>query len=251
MKNIRYNIFETNSSSSHSISLSDISDGIMNTIKCNNKGIITLVGGDFGWEYQKYNDPLTKANYCVTDQYHRPDNIEILKEVIKDHTGCKKVNIELSTNAYIDHQSRGTTDDIFSLGKEAIRQFIFNDRAYLFTGNDNDMAPPNFYDTNPNIKYKYILKIEEIDQVFKFAKKPKIKEIKQAIYSLMEFSKVPNNFQFTPTTFIANGKRFRSLNLKDKKISLFHLNYVYLDNGRYIGPEVYEIYEINFSVEKI
>ena len=48
MKNIRYNVYETNSSSSHSISISANTTGILDTIECNDDGVIFITGKYFG-----------------------------------------------------------------------------------------------------------------------------------------------------------------------------------------------------------
>jgi hypothetical protein len=46
--NIRHGVFETNSSSCHSISISEDSGGLLDVIYPNNDGIIELEGGEFG-----------------------------------------------------------------------------------------------------------------------------------------------------------------------------------------------------------
>lgn len=142
-KNIRQGVFETNSSSSHSLSIAKDSDGILDTILPDEDGIIVLNGGEFGWEWEAYNDPLTKANYCAVDQ---PDQIAMLTAVICQHTGAKSIQIDIS-NSYIDHQSQGTASEAF-VSMETLKRFIFDPRSYLFTGNDNSDAPANFYNVD-------------------------------------------------------------------------------------------------------
>jgi len=159
MKKIRQKVFETNSSSSHSISISDIDDGLYDTIIPNENGDIVLTGGEFGWEWLKFNSALTKANYCAVDQATNPIHKQMLEEVLKKQTGCNEVLFNYEENgSYIDHDSTGTAGNAF-VSKEVLRNFIFNKRSWLFTGNDNESAPPNFKD-DPDTIYNYLLILE-------------------------------------------------------------------------------------------
>jgi hypothetical protein len=116
MKTItRQSVFETNSSSTHSISISDKSD--FTTIHPEADGNIYLNGGEFGWEVEEYRDPLTKANYCAIDNASNEERIEMLKRVIKEHTKASDVVINFNVDdwqaenhSYIDHQSDGTSE---------------------------------------------------------------------------------------------------------------------------------------------
>ena len=141
MKTIRNNVFETNSSSSHSLC---ISEGTLDDmIYPDEEGKIKLVGGEFGWGYEEYNDALTKANYCTVAFLNHESNLEMLKEVIIEHTKCEEVvilaelyNYRSLYNSYIDHQSIGeAADNIHS--KEDLKNFIFNSNSKLIIDNDN------------------------------------------------------------------------------------------------------------------
>ena len=139
MKNLRSSVFETNSSSTHSISIAPNVNGIYSTIEPKD-GVIVLTGGDFGWTPEDFYDSLTKANYCAifseSDQNYR----NMLIEVIKEHTGAKDVLFQFEEYSYIDHQSGydegGYCHDAF---KDAgtLKEFIFNPASYLHTDNDN------------------------------------------------------------------------------------------------------------------
>ncbi len=148
---IRRGVFETNSSSSHSISISNKS-GLMDTIGPDDNGVITLVGGKFGWEVEDYDDARTKANYCIQDiaypNYDKDykvtgvsydeENAERLIRVIKAQTGCEKVVFDDRAigDGYVDHQSAGTTEEAFR-DDNSLRMFIFNKHSILHTDNDN------------------------------------------------------------------------------------------------------------------
>ena len=133
MKTTRHKIFETNSSSTHSISISK-SNILLTSIKPDKDGNIILYGGKFGWKVEKYNSPLVKANYCALDCDGDKEKTSILIKVIMDHTGAKGVVLDL--DGYIDHQSNGTSDKAFE-NELTLKNFIFNPDSVLYTDNDN------------------------------------------------------------------------------------------------------------------
>jgi hypothetical protein len=129
---IRTGVFETNSSSTHSISI-DESVELLDTLPVDDTGRITLTGGEFGWGPSEHTDALTKANYIATD-YSYSEDYSILTEVIKEQTGCTEVVYDMDKWCYIDHQSSGTGRE---LSKDELRQFIFNPKSTLYISNDN------------------------------------------------------------------------------------------------------------------
>jgi hypothetical protein len=142
MKKIRHNVFETNSSSTHSISVRSDNVGTYQTLYPDKDGVLTFEGGEFGWEFAKYCDAITKAEYLVTlFKVHNVSDQALFEKVVLDHTGAKSIayNIKEEFEAYIDHQSReDLTSPIFNLTYETMKDFIFNPKSLLMTGNDND-----------------------------------------------------------------------------------------------------------------
>jgi hypothetical protein len=137
MKKVRGQVFETNSSSSHSIIIEMCYDtDILDTIIPDKDGNITLTGGEFGWGPESYNDALTKANYCLVDQREDDEKIDMLKKVIKEQTGCNEVLIDFNEWVYIDHQSLETSEEAFQ-SEEHLRGFIFNPNSELVIDHDN------------------------------------------------------------------------------------------------------------------
>lgn len=174
MKTYRVNVFETNSSSSHSLILSNktLEDQYRcQTLAPDENGIIRLEGGEFGWEWERFTTAYWKANYLMVYalMYERfgDDSIkEMLIDVIIEETGAKAVDILADVNhwdsefsSYIDHQSyddiRLKYGDVIT-NKDVMRSFIFDVRSILVTGNDNSYAPCGIYD-EPGTKYKYKL----------------------------------------------------------------------------------------------
>jgi hypothetical protein len=93
MENIRKGVFETNSSSSHSISITMGDKGMFDTIKPDSKGKIVLRGGnwtdpDFICEtsIDKANLVATYITACGDDKLR-----ERFEALIKEHTGAKEI----------------------------------------------------------------------------------------------------------------------------------------------------------------
>ena len=106
MKVCRKNIFETNSSSTHSLSTKRNKSGIYDfNFPMNNSGKVPLIFGrdyDFGWGYAEYNSSYAKLNYlaCMAFECHNQmlsnNNRENLKNIldvlrIKDIQKLEKV----------------------------------------------------------------------------------------------------------------------------------------------------------------
>lgn len=164
MKTIRHS-FECNSSSSHSLSLNK--KVFVRDTSLDSEEELTLFGGEFGWEWVKYNDALTKANYFAV--YHQNDEsmVDLLKEVIIENTDIKEIILSFSSEwssnnwSYIDHQSqKGDGNTLAEIQtKDDIYNFIFNTKTTLITGNDNSCAPYGFWGDIRKAKANYILKI--------------------------------------------------------------------------------------------
>ena len=154
MKKIRKSIFETNSSSSHSIHI-DADVGLMDTsLIPDESGLIEIYGGEFGWEWDRLTSAYDKVSYCFMDY----GDVEMLNRVIKRPTGAKKI-LFVKGDGYIDHASSGTSRVAFK-DDETLRNFLFNPKSILYTGNDNEEHPLNFYCDSSNGKFKISL-IEE------------------------------------------------------------------------------------------
>lgn len=147
----RYNVFETNSSSTHSISIAASSDGVYETLPVDDNGVVHLRGGEFGWGWCKYRDAETKANYCAITVYDCDDKRSMLVDVIKEVTGATEVLFDLNAS-YIDHQSNHVAYKAFE-SKETLKEFIFNPKSVLRTGNDNDEMPDGWLDNDDGVKY--------------------------------------------------------------------------------------------------
>lgn len=153
MKVVRQGVFETNSSSTHSISIATQTQGaLMDTLPLDKERVLILEGGEFGWEEASYKDALTKANYMAIYalQWGKEESgkfIKIFEDVVKEQTGARKIEYAFTTSwqagpdevfAYIDHQSVENKNYHYVFqDREKLRQFIFNPLSVLKTDNDN------------------------------------------------------------------------------------------------------------------
>lgn len=270
MKTIRYSVFETNSSSTHSISISENMD-LLDSITPNEDGNIVLTGGEFGWSWIRFNDTLTKANYCAVDQKDNEQNLALLVKVLKDQTGAKEIIFYFSEDdnkpnwSYIDHDSEGNSNTVFK-NEETLRNFLFNPKSILFTGNDNTLPPPNFYDdvdtlyvekivlgkyelklTKPFEDYSEDEKIEILNPVFEqhcnnISQKTKKrwtysawKPLDKQLCSINLYAKLDQNI-----FVILNEENSKSLHEKDESGQDFYKGTIYSEKQ-----------EVKFEVEKI
>lgn len=154
-KQIRSNVFETNSSSSHSLTLSQ--EALVPAPfppQVLRRGYVDISLGEFGWEWQRYYDPIAKLSYLATQvtdghvpedcpdntdvsTYEHNQELQMLGQVVKEHTGCE---MRIYGSGYIDHQSAksdGANGMELFADKEKLKRFIFDANSYIQTGNDN------------------------------------------------------------------------------------------------------------------
>jgi hypothetical protein len=199
-KLIRKGVFETNSSSSHSIALAtEDKEFVLDTIYPNQDGIIIINGDEYGWEWFKHNDSETKASYAAQSFANDSNQLDELREVIMEQTGATEVIFNGLNDGYIDHESYG----IVPTGKSELRNFIFNKNSWLFGGNDNSSPDPTFYHV-PEIRdgkvivpvYKYELSVEGLTKTTKYLEKPTDEELQTGIDSIMEDSLLTDDGTF-------------------------------------------------------
>ena len=141
MKQIRKGVFETNSSSSHSITISD--KGGWEEIKSN---VIEIESGEYGWEFDTFTGFYSKASYIYTYLINSgdKDEIEWLRKIVKEYTNADKVIFEHEESeeeprwgyGYIDHQSSDVPQEAL-VSEETLKAFLFNKHSFFETGNDN------------------------------------------------------------------------------------------------------------------
>lgn len=155
---VRNLVFETNSSSVHSV-----------VIKKTKKEIIYYPikarFGEFGWGYERLRTPEEKLSYILTefrykcyinrdglgsvldcwDSLTTYEEYKLLNEIIRQRTGSdiiwnyySLINDRYSSKyGYIDHQSLYTIADSELDTPEKLVDFIFNPNCYIIIDNDN------------------------------------------------------------------------------------------------------------------
>lgn len=171
MKSIRRNTFETNSSSSHSISLTnDYSEYQYQLVSDYSEDYIdddTLVInlGEYGWSWNTYIEPTDKLRYLLTqlaqmlgcnswcddlsyatetaykETIYESEEFNIIEEAITRNTSYKKLVIG-SLEGYVDHQSSQSPQSCLNeIGDISYERFIFDPNVKIRTGNDNEYDP--------------------------------------------------------------------------------------------------------------
>ena len=141
---IRKSVFETNSSSTHSLVITDANDLLQN-LGIDPDGSV-VIGRDgtieFGWEQEDYNDPHSKVNYAYFQSESRDEWRSLLEEVVLEHTGAERIKYDFpktqwGPEGYIDHQSLGGDCAEMFDSKETLKRFLFSPKSYVITDNDN------------------------------------------------------------------------------------------------------------------
>jgi len=163
-KLIRHSVFETNSSSCHSICVKKGME-LNNIPYVDTSGNIEIPSGEFGWEINSYDDFYSKAAYlAIYIRDWSDNNLEKFKElfesIIKEFTGCETISYEDKFwdteireyeyegtkrtyksklgEGYIDHQSVEDNDlDYLFDYIELMKVFLFSSQSVLHTDNDN------------------------------------------------------------------------------------------------------------------
>jgi len=151
--NIRKSVFETNSSSMHSVAIIGSNRDSISKLYANNDNEITVYPGEYGWGYETLREPSEKLSYIVTTiaEKNGRESLEDtiffkwLDEMIFDYTGSKlfvhKSEDKYYPYGYVDHQSTDTLDDFWSVNEDVfknnMRDLIFNDKYFIIIDNDN------------------------------------------------------------------------------------------------------------------
>lgn len=141
MKQIRTGVFETNSSSTHSICIAkEATLDIPATLRFH--------FGQFGWECDTLRSTEEKASYLYTGLWHN-DRHDDIQKVIGTLAGngvaatAEEAQYDgdgYSRNVgYVDHGNElGSFLDAVVGDSDRLMRFLFSDLSFIITGNDND-----------------------------------------------------------------------------------------------------------------
>lgn len=164
----RLNVFETNSSSSHSMTLApDKVVPLPFPKEILRAGVFILEKGEFGWEFYRHYDLPGKLQYLFTQLFsedipqgkpadvlanlrHSEEMFDMLCKVVEVETGCK-IEVKPGSYGYIDHDSEGVGLDVFK-SEAKLHQLLFNANSYIETSNDNSPVPFKIH-TSKGLEY--------------------------------------------------------------------------------------------------
>lgn len=157
MIQVRKNVFETNSSSTHSLVISNKERAYNYSLPIE-RGVLTIPFGEFGWGPELLVEPIEKLSYLITDRidiYDIPEEIkndedaiqalimesEPIREIIEAIKYCcpeiEEVHFELGDSwypfGYVDHQSCGTSRE----HGLSIEEIVFSNKVIIMISNDN------------------------------------------------------------------------------------------------------------------
>lgn len=158
MRVVRRDVFETNSSSCHSLTITGLT---MNTDKYDN--VLVIQPDEYGWNGPLLYSPEDKTSYFATGiQYlgkyyngcylkkqelniEQTEEWKLLCEIWKEYNGTVLKYKEMSGTwpaGYIDHQSVDISSEIWNMEETSrkckLRDIIFNDDCTISILNDND-----------------------------------------------------------------------------------------------------------------
>lgn len=155
---VRSAVFETNSSSSHSLTLGKARLApLMATEDELRTGKIHVALQEYGWGWERLYTARNKMSYLATQvkgQYDTSSDasfnasieygpLQLLKDLVHELTGCK-IEFLNSESSYIDHQSVGLGTELFG-DPDQLKAFLLDESAYIQTGNDNNEPPLHIY----------------------------------------------------------------------------------------------------------
>lgn len=145
--------FVSNSSSSSFVVISNQGPSVTLNLPAVLKVDSKLGNTQFGWEFHKYNDFGSKLIFAYMQAIYAKNNdwLTMLERVVVGSTAVKEIEWEIALEdyndpnlAYIDHASTAGEDR--TMGKmfdceKMLFDFLFLEKSYIQTGNDNSEAP--------------------------------------------------------------------------------------------------------------
>jgi len=152
MINIRKNVFETNSSSTHSICVTK------NNILDNKITHLHFLTGEYGWECNTLNSTHGKASYLYTGILYndKTELIKLIKKILDKNNITYGFEENKKTeygydNGYIDHGGNLNSflEEICN-DENKLMRYLFSSESFIITGNDNDD-----YDVEIKVDYNH------------------------------------------------------------------------------------------------
>lgn len=171
-KKVRYSMFETNSSSSHSISLKR-REFVFEPLFPDKNGTIVVKQDQYYCDEFKFNSSSEKLSYLFAHLYEENKNkIKLINDVIYNVTHCDYFDYkEALVENTVDHQSVGIINDLFDndygVSFTNIKNFIFNKNYWVFGGSDGSIPNNDFYAVKEYTKQEVLELTFNYDFIFK------------------------------------------------------------------------------------
>lgn len=171
MIQIRKGVFETNSSSSHSIVVMKepyTTDETLPDWRLRNEGIVHFPSYDlsFGWGKDILSNPYGRLCYAIASYSDDDDKIdeicELCRKNVKGFNGFRFDHAEYGDGidrGYVDHLSYGLLQQTLDECGVSLEEFIFNNRYIVIIDNDNS---DTIIDTMKDVGLLDMSKIEKI-----------------------------------------------------------------------------------------
>lgn len=152
--NIRRGVFETNSSSSHSVTLRNGGESDTRFFHVDDENRVVVTPDEYGWGYEVLTEPDQKLSYLVTmvmerlssdhsviddELLHEDEDFKKILECIAAYTDYKDVVlVDPPYCFYIDHQSYyDKLDEFLSDWGVTMNQLLFDTGVSIIIDNDN------------------------------------------------------------------------------------------------------------------
>lgn len=128
--------------------------------------------GEFGWEWEKFNDFATKASYFWTIAQYNSDLKDQLERIAED-LGLTLKNDDSNGYSYVDHGGEHYENLVINnpeISTDAgLIHFLTDSACWIYLGNDNQQPPPNFYLTEEQVKSAEKNLVLDCDEYFSYA----------------------------------------------------------------------------------
>lgn len=148
MKTVRNNVFETNSSSTHSITVCEDNGKYKENLPIK---VNPIWYGEFGWEFEVWGTIEEKLAYmirCLVCYDYNKDNLQDKIRPIQERLHNLGIDFELPTyeeymDGYVDHADwyQDEIEDIYK-DDNTLLTFLLSDNSYIEGGNDNEYYEP-------------------------------------------------------------------------------------------------------------
>nr|DAE86394.1 MAG TPA: hypothetical protein [Caudoviricetes sp.] len=165
MRLVRNNLFETNSSSAHSLAFgtskiirgagwgipedeTDFSNPLYHLYEipsCYQGYTLHEWLGEYGWGYDVLSTPQEKFSYLITGIWQRNGGFSLEKSMFYTEIkhwltelGIPVIESSADEEGYIDHESTHLVNPSLFKTKEDLITYLFNDNIVIYIENDND-----------------------------------------------------------------------------------------------------------------